>query len=171
MKACQAARPTATNGSFPSLSKAAKAEEDKIDGEEKNEGVTVGGKDRNDDEDNSGDKVKAAENDEDSENKIEEDGGAKTNGENDEGKEDDFKSVANKEVESDSSSESDGASPIPSPPPSAAAQLRTPVTPATDDPNFAVVCVFLEKFGAKCNLECPSIGRLQGPNSIETFLA
>ena len=41
------------------------------------------------------------------------------------------------------------------------AQVKAPATPATDDPNFAVVCAFLEKFGAKCNLECPSIGRLQ----------
>ena len=92
---------------------------------------------------------------------AEKDAEAKTNGE---GKEEDFKEVAKtvvSESSSDTDDDDDDASPIPSPPPSAAAQLKAPATPATDDPNFAVVCAFLEKFGAKCNLECPSIGRLQ----------
>ena len=85
----------------------------------------------------------------DLEEKLE--GGDETKGDTEK---EEFKSVANK-VESESSDE---ASPIPSPPPM---QQLTPTTPATDDPNFAVVCAFLEKFGAKCNLECPSIARMQ----------
>ena len=147
---------------------APKAEEEKSEGEEDNEVVKRVEK-APDDEDTVGDNVKkdndetegedAEDKIEDVEDKMEEDGADTINGDNTDKRNDDFKSVANK-IESDSSSDSD-ASPIPSPPPSAAAQLRTPVTPATDDPNFAVVCAFLEKFGAKCNLECPSIGRLQ----------
>ena len=31
----------------------------------------------------------------------------------------------------------------------------------TTDPNFAVVCAFIERFGTICGVLCPSIGRLQ----------
>ena len=31
----------------------------------------------------------------------------------------------------------------------------------TADPNFAVICSFIEKFGASCGIPCPSIGELQ----------
>ena len=139
----------------------AKAKDENIKGEEK-EGK-IGDEEVPNDGDSAGDSKVNEENDGSAENDIDEEGGAKTNGDNGEGKQDDFKSVANKTVVSESSSDSedDDASPIPSPPPSAAEQHKTPVTPATDDPNFAVVCAFLDKFGAKCNLECPSIGRLQ----------
>ncbi len=29
------------------------------------------------------------------------------------------------------------------------------------DPNFAVVCAFVERFGASCGVQCPNIGDLQ----------
>ena len=31
----------------------------------------------------------------------------------------------------------------------------------TGDPNFAVVCAFIERFGAVCGVPCPNIGDLQ----------
>jgi hypothetical protein len=31
----------------------------------------------------------------------------------------------------------------------------------TADPNFAVICSFIDKFGASCGIPCPSIGELQ----------
>ena len=31
----------------------------------------------------------------------------------------------------------------------------------TADPNFAVICSFLEKFGPSCGIPCPYIGDLQ----------
>ena len=31
----------------------------------------------------------------------------------------------------------------------------------TADPNFAVICSFIEKFGVSCGIPCPSIGELQ----------
>jgi archaellum component FlaD/FlaE len=33
--------------------------------------------------------------------------------------------------------------------------------PVASDPNFAVVCAFIERFGAACGLQCPNIGDLQ----------
>jgi hypothetical protein len=31
----------------------------------------------------------------------------------------------------------------------------------TADPNFAVICSFIDKFGASCGIPCPNIGELQ----------
>ena len=31
----------------------------------------------------------------------------------------------------------------------------------TSDPNFAVICAFIKRFGTICGVLCPSIGRLQ----------
>ena len=46
-------------------------------------------------------------------------------------------------------------------PPVAAAAEPSPAESVLGDPNFAVVCAFIDRFGALCGLQCPNIGDLQ----------